>query len=166
VRIEQHWTNADVNRAGSLAKELAGTQPDVILASTTPATAALKREQYRPDRFYNSQRSSGRGFRRQPAASRRQHHGIHHADAGLGGKSLGLLKETAPGIKRAGIIFNPDTAPGGGKFFLDPFGVAANALAVESVALPIRSDAAGSHSHLRHFAKPDPVPSCWQAAEG
>jgi ABC-type uncharacterized transport system substrate-binding protein len=44
VRIEQRWTNADVNRASALAKELVAAQPDVILASTTPATAALKRE--------------------------------------------------------------------------------------------------------------------------
>jgi putative tryptophan/tyrosine transport system substrate-binding protein len=59
----------------------------------------------------------------------------------LGGKWLGLLKEIASGIKRAGIMFNPDTAPGGGKFFLDSFAAGARALAVEPVVLPVRSDA-------------------------
>jgi putative tryptophan/tyrosine transport system substrate-binding protein len=44
VRIEQRWTNADINRARPLAKELVQLQPDVILVSTTPVTAALQQE--------------------------------------------------------------------------------------------------------------------------
>jgi putative ABC transport system substrate-binding protein len=44
VRIEQRWTNADVDRARRLAKELVQLQPDVILVSTTPVTAALQHE--------------------------------------------------------------------------------------------------------------------------
>jgi hypothetical protein len=31
VRIEQRWTNADINRARPLAKELVQLQPNVIL---------------------------------------------------------------------------------------------------------------------------------------
>ena len=38
ARIEQRWTNADVNRTSAFAKELVAAQPDVILTSTTPAT--------------------------------------------------------------------------------------------------------------------------------
>src|SRR5580700_2990837 len=34
MRIEQRWTNADIVRAGPLAKELVDLQPDVILVST------------------------------------------------------------------------------------------------------------------------------------
>jgi putative ABC transport system substrate-binding protein len=44
VRIEQRWTNADLDRTASLAKELIELKPEVIVASTTPATAALQRE--------------------------------------------------------------------------------------------------------------------------
>jgi putative ABC transport system substrate-binding protein len=58
----------------------------------------------------------------------------------LAGKSLSLLKEIAPRIKRVGIIFNPDTAPGRGKFFLGSFEAAARSLAVEPVTLPVRTD--------------------------
>jgi putative ABC transport system substrate-binding protein len=47
----------------------------------------------------------------------------------------------APGIKRAGIMFNPDTAPGGGNFFLDSFDAAARSLAVEPVIMRVHSDA-------------------------
>jgi len=143
VRIEQRWTNADVNRASALAKELVAAQPDVILASTTPATAALKRESSTvPIVFTIVSDPVGAGFVASFAHPGGNITGFTHSfEAGLGGKLLGLLKEIAPGIKRAGIIFNPDTAPGGGKFFLDSFGVAASALAVQSVALPVRSDA-------------------------
>jgi putative tryptophan/tyrosine transport system substrate-binding protein len=142
VRIEQRWTNADVNRASALAKELVAAQPDVILASTTPATAALKRESSTvPIVFTIVSDPVGVGFVASLAHPGGNITGFTHTDAGLGGKSLGLLKEIAPGIKRAGIIFNPDTAPGGGKFFLASFEVAASTLGVESVALPVRNDA-------------------------
>ena len=44
VRIDVHWTNADINRARTLAKELVDRGPDVIVAGTTPVTAALLKE--------------------------------------------------------------------------------------------------------------------------
>jgi putative ABC transport system substrate-binding protein len=65
--------------------------------------------------------------------------GFTHTDAALGGKWLDLLKEIAPGIKRAAIMFNPDTAPGGGDFFLGSFEAAARSLALEPLILPVRS---------------------------
>ena len=51
--------------------------------------------------------------------------GFTQTDPALGGKWLDLLKEIAPGIKRAGIMFNPDTAPSGGSVFLGSFEAAA-----------------------------------------
>jgi putative tryptophan/tyrosine transport system substrate-binding protein len=44
LRIEQRWTNGNIDRAQAFAKELIERQPDVILTATTPATAALHRE--------------------------------------------------------------------------------------------------------------------------
>ena len=37
--------------------------------------------------------------------------GFSNYEATLGGKWLELLLEIAPGLKRAAIMFNPDTAP-------------------------------------------------------
>jgi len=45
----------------------------------------------------------------------------------MGGKWLNLLKEIAPGIKRTAFMFNPDSAPAGGKYFLASFEAAAGA---------------------------------------
>ena len=52
-----------------------------------------------------------------------------------------LLSEIAPGVKRAAALFNPDTAPRGGSYFLPPFEAAARSLGVVPVAAPVRSDA-------------------------
>jgi putative ABC transport system substrate-binding protein len=59
----------------------------------------------------------------------------------MGGKWLELLKEIAPSVKRVAIMFNPDTAPGGGSYFLPSFNAAARSLNVTPVAAPVRSDA-------------------------
>ena len=44
MRIDVRWAAGDVERARIFAKGLVDLQPDVILASTTPVTAALQRE--------------------------------------------------------------------------------------------------------------------------
>jgi len=44
MRIDVRWAAGDVHRARIFAKGLVDLQPDVILASTTPVTAALQRE--------------------------------------------------------------------------------------------------------------------------
>src|SRR6516162_7070716 len=43
VRMDLRW-GGDINRIRALAQELVGRQPDIILASTPPATVALQRE--------------------------------------------------------------------------------------------------------------------------
>ena len=67
--------------------------------------------------------------------------GFTHIEAAMGGKWLSLLKEIAPSIKRAAFMFNPETAPAGGKNFLASFETAAGSLGIEPVAIPVRSDA-------------------------
>lgn len=59
----------------------------------------------------------------------------------MGGKWLELLKELAPGVKQAVAIFNPDTAPGRGSYFLPSFKAAALSLKVEPITAPVQSDA-------------------------
>jgi putative tryptophan/tyrosine transport system substrate-binding protein len=44
VRMDLRWYGDDTNRIRALAQELVGLQPDIILASSTPATVALQRE--------------------------------------------------------------------------------------------------------------------------
>jgi putative ABC transport system substrate-binding protein len=59
-------------------------------------------------------------------------------EASLGGKWLALLLEIAPGLKRAAIMFNPDTVPA--SRYLPSFETAARALKVVPVIAPVHSD--------------------------
>jgi putative ABC transport system substrate-binding protein len=68
-------------------------------------------------------------------------------EASLGGKWLELLSEIAPGLKRAGIMFNPDISlmfnPGINlvpPYFLPPFETAARSLKVEAITAPVHDD--------------------------
>ncbi len=44
VRIDVRWRGSNVDLLHTFAKELIGLQPDVLLASSTPTTAALARD--------------------------------------------------------------------------------------------------------------------------
>jgi putative ABC transport system substrate-binding protein len=44
VRMDLRWGSGDVNRIRALAQELVGFQPEVILTTGTPPTAAVQRE--------------------------------------------------------------------------------------------------------------------------
>src|ERR1700680_2047011 len=63
------------------------------------------------------------------------------AITGVGGKLLSLLKRIAPGMKGAAAMFNPDTAPGRGLYYLGSFEAAAHSLAIEPLTAEVRSDA-------------------------
>ena len=142
ARFEQRWTNGDVNRASAFATELVAAQPDVIFCSTTPVTAALHRETSTiPIVFAIVSDPVGSGLVAGLPRPGGNITGFTMVEAAMGGKWLSLLKEIAPGIKRAAFMFNPDTAPAGGKYFLASFEAAAGAVGIEPVAMPVRSDA-------------------------
>ena len=127
----------------TFAKELVELQPDVILAGTTPVTAALQRETSTiPIVFVLVSDPVGAGFVAglpRPGGNITGFSNIEGAT--FGGKWLEMLKEIAPRVRRVAVMFNPDTAPGGGTYFLDPFKAAARSLAVEPITSRVRSDA-------------------------
>jgi len=59
-------------------------------------------------------------------------------EASLGGKWLKLLSERAPGLRRAAIMFNPDTSPGSA--YMPSLETAARSLKVELIIAPVHSD--------------------------
>jgi putative tryptophan/tyrosine transport system substrate-binding protein len=143
MHIEQHWSGADTKLMTAFAKELLESRPDVILTSSTPATAALLHEtKTTPIVFTIVANATAAGF-----VSSLAHPGgnitgfVTQEGVDAGGKWLSVLKEVAPSIKRAGFMFNPDTAPGGGKDFVASFNAAAAIYGIEPVTLPVHSDA-------------------------
>ena len=44
VRIDLHWVGGDINRIRALARELVGSQPEIIVTYGTAATVVVQRE--------------------------------------------------------------------------------------------------------------------------
>ena len=142
ARMDVRWAAGSVDRMRTFAKELVELRPDVIFASTTPVTAALQRETRTiPIVFVIvSLDPVGAGFVAGLARPGGNITGFTNVEAALAGKWLEMLKEIAPRVRRVAIMFNPDTAPGGGAYFLEPFEAAARLLAVEPITARVRSD--------------------------
>jgi len=141
LEIEERWTNGELQRAVPLAKELVNLKPDVILSNTTPVTIALHRETIDiPIVFAGVSDPVGAGVVASLARPTGNITGFINTEDSLGGKWLRLVKEIAPGISRVAMIFNPDTAPGGGSYYLGSFEAAARGLAVEPIAVQVRGD--------------------------
>jgi|tagenome__1003787_1003787.scaffolds.fasta_scaffold20986707_10 putative ABC transport system substrate-binding protein len=122
--------------------ELIKSSPDIIVAVTTPAVAAVQRETGTiPIIFVAVSDPIGSGFVTSLARPGGNITGFTNLEASMAGKWLGLLKEIAPSTAEAALIFNPETAPGGGSYFSDPFQVAAPAFSVRPISLPVRNAA-------------------------
>ena len=67
--------------------------------------------------------------------------GFSNQEPSMGGKWVELLIEVAPHLRRVAAMFNPETAPYLRSYYLPPFEAAARSLNVESVAVPVHSDA-------------------------
>ena len=142
LRMEVRWGGGDVNRTQTFAKELVALQPDVILAQGTPGTAALQRETHTiPVVFVIVADPVGPGFVAGLSRPGGNITGFINSEAVMGAKMLELLREIAPGLKRVAMIFNPDTAPGRGTYYLRDFEAAARSSNLKSIAAEARSNA-------------------------
>jgi putative ABC transport system substrate-binding protein len=112
VRMDIRWAGGDINRTRALAQELVGLQPDIILTSSTPATAAVQRETRTiPILFVTVSDPVASDIVTRLDRPGGNITGFASLETSLGGKGLELLSEIAPGLKRVAIMFNPDTAP-------------------------------------------------------
>jgi putative ABC transport system substrate-binding protein len=141
LHIEFRWPGGDIERAQALALELVRLKPDVLLARSTPTTAALKRESGSiPIVFVNVTEPEEQGFVQTLARPGGNITGFTNFESMIGGKWLQLLKEVDPRIARVAVIFNPQTAPFA-ELFLRSVQAAAPGLAVEVAVMPVQSEA-------------------------
>ena len=142
LRMEVRWGGGDVNQIRTFAKELVATQPDLILSQGTPVTAALKRETRAiPIVFVVVTDPVGEGFVEGLPRPGGNITGFITSEAAMGSKMLDLLLDIAPDINRVAMLFNPDTAPGRGNYYLGDFETAARSSKVEPIAAGAQSDA-------------------------
>ncbi|MGA7025052.1 MAG: ABC transporter substrate-binding protein, partial [Pseudolabrys sp.] len=142
LRIDYRWAAGDVERMRALAKELVELQPDAIVAHTTPVTAAVQRTTRTiPVVMAAVSDPVGDGFVASLSRPGGNITGFINIESSMGGKWLELVNEIAPRVRRAAIMFNPDTAPARGTYFLGSFESAAQTLAIEPIKAAVRSDA-------------------------
>jgi putative ABC transport system substrate-binding protein len=67
--------------------------------------------------------------------------GFTNLEASIGTKLMELLKEVAPQTSRVGLMFNPQTSPDGGSYFLKPVEAAASLLKIKMIAVPVHNAA-------------------------
>jgi putative ABC transport system substrate-binding protein len=142
LRMDLRFAAGNLDRVRIFAKELVAMQPDVILADSTPQTAALQREtQTIPIIFVVVSDPIGSGFVTTLPRPGRNITGFSNQDSSLAGKWVELLTQIAPGRTRIAAMFNPDTAPFVRSYYLPPFDAAARSLKVQPIVAPVGSDA-------------------------
>jgi len=139
IQYDLRWGRIDLDRIEMLARELVALRPDVLLAHTTPVTAALQRQTKSiPIVFVIVSDPVGSGFVASLPHPGGNITGFINIEASLGGKWAELLKEVSPAVDHAALLFNPKTAPYFSSY-AEPFRAAARSLGIEPILSPIQS---------------------------
>ena len=144
VEIDTRYAAGDTRLFRKYAAELVALGPDVLLAPSTPAVTALHQASPAvPIVFAGISDPIRSGFVESYSRPGGNITGFTNLEATLGGKWLGLLKEIAPSIKHASMLFNPETANAGasGGVYQPSIEAAAHVLSIELIASPIHNPA-------------------------
>ena len=137
IEIVIRWAMADLESMKRLAKELVALQPDLMVTSSTPATAAMLQQTLTiPIIFVLVADPVGSGFVASLPRPGGNVTGFTPIVGSLGGKWVELLKEIAPRLARVMLLFNPPTATFV-EGYLNPFKAAAASLGVEAIIAPV-----------------------------
>jgi len=140
VHIDYRFTDGNPERTRAASAELVGLSPDVILAYANPAVSSLMQvTQSIPIVFTQASDPVGSGFVSNLAHPGGNITGFHSFEPAIAGKWLEVLKELAPGIRRAAIVHHPSIAANvafvrAAEAASSAFGVAVTAAAVRNAA--------------------------------
>jgi putative tryptophan/tyrosine transport system substrate-binding protein len=117
ARIDARWPAGNADNLRKFAAELTALAPDVIVASSAPALAAiLQATRAVPIVFANVADPVGSGFVDGLSRPGGNATGFMTNEYSLSGKWLELLKQIASGVTRAAILWDPAIPPGIGQF--------------------------------------------------
>ncbi len=138
VTIDVRWAAADIELMKRFARELVALQPDLIFASSTPATAAMvQATRTIPVIFVLVADPVGSGFVASLPRPGGNVTGFTPIVGSLGGKWAELLKEIAPRIARVALLFNPSAATFV-ESYVNPFKATAASLGMEAIVAPVK----------------------------
>lgn len=154
-RLEVRSSFGAPGRLKTAVEELLDLKPDVILTGSTIETAAvLAATKTIPIVFATANDPVGNGFVDSLAHPGGNVTGFTSSTAEMGGKWLQLIREAVPDIARVGILFNPTTAPRGGRFFLESIEQEAAASGGMSVVLAPVNAPTDIDEAIRRFSDP------------
>ncbi|SRR6266508_2709779 len=142
IRIDYRWPTGDMDRMQKVAKDLVESGPDIVVATGTAWVAALLRETSTiPIVFVLVSDPVENGFVASLSQPGGNVTGFSNLVGSIGGKWVETLRDLAPRLKRAAMLFNPGTTTGRGSFFLRSFEGAARSFGLTPIAAPVRSAA-------------------------
>ena len=128
----------EVSKMQKFAMEFVDLHPDVIVAEGTISLKTMLRETHTiPIVFTRVTDPVGQGLVETLAHPGGNITGFTTSEPTLSGKWVEVLKEIAPETTRAGIIFNPDTAPYY-RLYMSSIETAGASLAVKTFEVPVR----------------------------
>ena len=134
LHIDERWTAGDPERNQRFAGELIAMQPDAVFAFSSVAVAALQRENRSvPIVFTAISDPVGSGFAQSLARPGGNATGFTNFVPTMAAKWLEVLKEIAPQVQHAALLFNPQTAPYVSEYYRGPFEAAAPAFGVRAI---------------------------------
>jgi putative ABC transport system substrate-binding protein len=154
IRIDQRWANGDVGRLPTLAAELVGLKPDLLVAQGSAALAALQQAtRTLPIVFADVTDPVGQGFVESLARPGGNTTGFAMFEISMAEKWLDLLKTLAPSTEHVAVLSNPvtSTAPFG-KLYFQSINAAAPRFGIKPFALEI-DDKADLERRLSELAR-------------
>jgi putative tryptophan/tyrosine transport system substrate-binding protein len=110
VRIDLRWAGGSAERMREISADFVALKPQVIVASGSPAVAALKRATSSiPVVFVAVNEPVAQGFVASLARPGGNITGFTQTDFSIVGKSVHMLKAIAPKLNRIGLMYNPET---------------------------------------------------------
>jgi len=141
IEIETRFGGADAGRIRAQATELVALAPDVLVGQGTPVIRALRQATSSiPIVMVPVIDPVEQGFVSSLAHPGGNITGFTFIDFQMVGKWLQMLKEAAPSVARAALMFNPDTSPYY-YLYLRSFEAEPRSIAVEVTAAPVRGTA-------------------------
>jgi putative tryptophan/tyrosine transport system substrate-binding protein len=141
LAIDYRWAPDDAVLVWKFAKELVESRPDVIVAQSSPVVATLLGQTRDiPIVFVSISDPIGEGFVASFARPGGNVTGFTNFESSMTGKWVELLKDIAPEFTRVAFLFNPQTAAGGGSYFLRPIDAASSTLKVKAVMALVHDD--------------------------
>jgi putative ABC transport system substrate-binding protein len=154
IQIEYHYAVGDAERIRAAVKELTALAPDVILVMSNPLLAALMQETRTiPIVFVQVADPVGSGFVASLVRPGGNVTGFTNFEPSMGGKWLEVLKEAAPRVTRAAVLYHPQTPAN--VSLLRAAEAAGPSLGVAVAAAPVKNLAEIEHAVMAAAREPN-----------